>query len=85
MQGLPRLLMFSGEAGGAACKAREVLLAAAGACSSTLLTQVRELGCWHIVLIFFIQVHMSVVLSGCAVCKSAPDFIRVVYCMPVHP
>ena len=40
MQGLPHLQMFSGEAQGAAYKAREVLLAAAGACSSALLTEV---------------------------------------------
>ena len=42
VQGLPHLQMFSREAEGAAYKAREVLLAAAGACSSALLTEVRH-------------------------------------------
>ena len=40
MQGLPHLQMFSRDAEGGAYKAREVLLAAAGACSSLLLTDV---------------------------------------------
>ena len=42
VQGLPHLQMFAREAEGAAYKAREVLLAAAGACSSALLTEVRH-------------------------------------------
>lgn len=42
VQGLPHLQMFSQEAESAAYKAREVLLAAAGACSSVLLTEVRR-------------------------------------------
>ncbi|CAK0739108.1 hypothetical protein CVIRNUC_001137 [Coccomyxa viridis] len=41
--GMPHLRMFSGDADGAAYKAREVLLAATGACSSSLLAQVKEL------------------------------------------
>ena len=42
LQGMPHLRMFSGDADGAAYKAREVLLAATGACSSSLLAQVRH-------------------------------------------
>ena len=42
LQGMPHLRMFSGDADGAAYKAREVLLASTGACSSSLLAQVRH-------------------------------------------